>query len=174
MGRAFENLNRILCPSVYFYSPVKMDLRVFILCVVVLIGSVYGNSLRVVIVGAGSSGIAAASKLVQNGFTNVTLLEAEDRFGGRVNTIPFAGGFIDVGAQWCHGEKGNPSFELASPHGLLAPSILSTKNLRFAFPNGQQIDPELGLQQFRTLLRVTSLPQLKTFEGRVGDFIEKK
>lgn len=139
-----------------------------------VIENVFGNDLRVVIVGAGSSGIAAASKLVQNGFTNVTLLEAEDRFGGRVNTIPFADGFIDLGAQWCHGEKGNPSFELASPHGLLAPSILSTKNLRFAFANGQQIDPVVGLKQFRTLLSVTSLPELNTYTGRVGDFIEKR
>lgn len=132
------------------------------------------NDLRVFVIGAGSSGIAAASKLVQNGFTNVTLLEAEDRFGGRVNTIPFADGFIDLGAQWCHGEKGNPSFELASPHDLLAPSILSTKNLRFAFPDGQQIDADLGIQQFRLLLGVTSRPQLKTFAGRVGDFITDK
>lgn len=145
-----------------------------LLVLFLVIECAFGNDLRVVIVGAGSSGIAAASKLVQNGFTNVTLLEAEDRFGGRVNTIPFAGGFIDIGAQWCHGEKGNPSFELASPHDLLAPSILSTKNLRFAFPDGQQVDPELGLKQFRTLLRVTSLPELQTYPGRVGDFIEKK
>lgn len=132
------------------------------------------NDLRVFVIGAGSSGIAAASKLAQNGFTNVTLLEAEDRFGGRVNTIPFAGGFIDLGAQWCHGEKGNPSFELASPHDLLAPSILSTKNLRFAFPDGQQIEADLGIKQFRLLLGVTSRPQLKTFAGRVGDFIADK
>lgn len=136
--------------------------------------SVSANELRVVIIGAGSSGIAAASKLLQSGFKNVTLLEAEPRFGGRVNTIPFAEGFIDLGAQWCHGEKGNPSFELASPHDLLAPSILSTKNLRFAFPDGQQIDADFGVSQFRMLLGVTSRPQLKTFSGRVGDFVESK
>lgn len=132
------------------------------------------DDLRIIVIGAGSSGIAAASKLVQNGFKNVTLLEAENRFGGRVNTIPFAGGFIDLGAQWCHGEKGNPSFELASPHGLLAPSILSTKNLRFAFPDGQQVDADLGVSQFRLLLGVTSRPELRTFPGLVGDFVAEK
>lgn len=149
--------------------------RVIFTVILLATQGVLGNKdLRIVIIGAGSSGIAAASKLLQNGFMNVTLLEAEDRFGGRVNTIPFGDGFIDIGAQWCHGEKGNPSFELASPHNLLAPSILSTKNLRFAFPDGQQIDPELGISQFRMLLGVTSQPELNTFEGRVGDFVVKK
>lgn len=41
---------------------------------------------RIVIVGAGPSGIAAAAKLLENGFKNVTILEAEDRIGGRVYT----------------------------------------------------------------------------------------
>lgn len=41
---------------------------------------------RIIIIGAGPSGIAAASKLYENGFTNVTILEAENRIGGRVYT----------------------------------------------------------------------------------------
>ena len=44
---------------------------------------------RIIIIGAGPSGIAAASKLLENGFKNVTVLEAEDRIGGRVHTIKF-------------------------------------------------------------------------------------
>ena len=43
----------------------------------------------VIIVGAGAAGIAAASKLFQNGFQNITILEAEDRIGGRVYTTQF-------------------------------------------------------------------------------------
>lgn len=41
---------------------------------------------KIVIIGAGPSGIAAASKLFENGFANVTILEAENRIGGRVCT----------------------------------------------------------------------------------------
>lgn len=41
------------------------------------------------IVGAGASGIAAASKLIENGFENLIILEAENRIGGRVNTVKF-------------------------------------------------------------------------------------
>lgn len=39
---------------------------------------------RIVIVGAGAAGIAAASKLMENGFENVKILEAENRIGGRI------------------------------------------------------------------------------------------
>lgn len=52
------------------------------------------------IIGAGASGMAAATKLVLCGFENVTILEAENRFGGRINTIPFGENVVDMGAQW--------------------------------------------------------------------------
>lgn len=42
-----------------------------------------------IIVGSGVSGIAAASKLMQNGFNDVKILEAEDRIGGRIFTTNF-------------------------------------------------------------------------------------
>lgn len=55
---------------------------------------------KVIIVGAGSSGVAAGTKLVSNGFKNVTILEAENRIGGRVHTVPFGSNVVDMGAQW--------------------------------------------------------------------------
>lgn len=55
---------------------------------------------HIVIIGAGASGIAAATKLLANGFENVTVLEAEARIGGRVNTVKYGDGFVDLGAQW--------------------------------------------------------------------------
>lgn len=60
---------------------------------------------KVIIIGAGASGIAAASKLISYGFKNVRLLEAENRIGGRIHTIPFGANVLDNGAQWYQRKK---------------------------------------------------------------------
>ncbi|XP_008543772.1 spermine oxidase-like [Microplitis demolitor] len=74
---------------------------------------------RVIVVGSGASGIAAASRLLQYGFNNTTILEAENRIGGRIYSIEMGDYLVDMGAQWVHGEKSNVVFELAGPLGLL-------------------------------------------------------
>ncbi len=48
-----------------------------------------GEQRSVIVIGGGVSGLAAASKLVQDGRFAVTLLEASDRIGGRVFTEEF-------------------------------------------------------------------------------------
>lgn len=55
---------------------------------------------KILIIGAGASGIAAASKLISHGFEHVLILEAENRIGGRIHTIPFGANVLDIGAQW--------------------------------------------------------------------------
>ncbi|KAF2889025.1 hypothetical protein ILUMI_17148 [Ignelater luminosus] len=77
----------------------------------------------VIIVGAGSAGIAAASKLLQNNITNVIILEAENRIGGRIYSVKFGDAFVDLGAQWCHGEKNNIVHEMVMNLNLLRPGI---------------------------------------------------
>ena len=46
---------------------------------------------RVVIAGAGAAGIAAATRLYENGITDIVVLEAENRIGGRVHTVDVGG-----------------------------------------------------------------------------------
>ena len=43
-----------------------------------------GKDVPVVIVGGGAAGLAAAQRLYSLGFTKVTVLEAQNRIGGRV------------------------------------------------------------------------------------------
>ncbi len=73
---------------------------------------------QVVIVGAGVSGLKAASDLANAGM-QVLVLEAQDRVGGRTRTnrsleIPF-----DEGASWIHGGgNNNPIAQIAAAAGL--------------------------------------------------------
>ncbi|KAL0820934.1 hypothetical protein ABMA28_005591 [Loxostege sticticalis] len=88
----------------------------------------------VVVIGCGASGIAALSKLQESGL-DVVGLEAGDRIGGRIHTTEFAGGVVDIGAAWCHGEENNIVYELASPHDLLGKPE-GTEEEWFIFSNG--------------------------------------
>lgn len=67
------------------------------------------QNISVIIVGSGISGFTAAVKLIENGFSDVTILEAEDRIGGRIFTTEFGDGLIDLGETI--GKKNN--FKLA-------------------------------------------------------------
>ena len=61
----------------------------------------------VIIVGAGLSGLTAAKELRRNGLSNVLILEASDRIGGRASTLK-QGPPIDLGGAWIHGILSNP------------------------------------------------------------------
>lgn len=91
-----------------------------------------------------SIGLTAATSLRRHGGFDVTLLEADERIGGRVksailgiiikllgldfpnsrtsdisDTYVVGDHFIEHGAQWVHGNDNNSVFIKASSHGLL-------------------------------------------------------
>lgn len=105
---------------------------------------------RILVIGSGCSGIAAASSLLIQGYKNVTILEARDRIGGRTWTDRRWGKSVPVDLGWCfvsslarvqpslervltvrclrigcmyvHGINGNPIQELFGPRlGLVIP-----------------------------------------------------
>lgn len=52
------------------------------------------NQKRVVVIGAGAAGIAAATRLYERGIEDVLVLEAENRIGGRIFTVDLPNGIF--------------------------------------------------------------------------------
>lgn len=71
----------------------------------------------VAVIGAGIAGLAAARALADAGH-KVTVFEARDRIGGRIFTDTGFGFPIEIGANWVHGDKGNPLMKLAGKAGI--------------------------------------------------------
>ena len=74
------------------------------------------NGKKVIVVGAGISGLAAAQKLHQSGY-EVLVLEAQEKVGGRIRTNRSLGVPFDEGASWIHGPRNNPITDLATKAG---------------------------------------------------------
>jgi protoporphyrinogen oxidase len=49
----------------------------------------HSNNYQVIVIGGGMAGISACVKLVESGVQDILLIEASQRLGGRINTIPF-------------------------------------------------------------------------------------
>ena len=71
----------------------------------------------VIVIGAGISGLAAAQKLKEKGFT-VTILESREKAGGRLRSNRTLGVAFDEGASWIHGIDSNPITSLAQKAGM--------------------------------------------------------
>ncbi|MFZ1816147.1 MAG: FAD-dependent oxidoreductase [Rhizobiaceae bacterium] len=78
------------------------------------------NKAAIIVIGAGIAGLSAARALVDAGKT-VIVLEARNRIGGRVHTDRSFGFPAEMGANWIHGDKGNPLVPLARSAGVVSP-----------------------------------------------------
>src|SRR4051812_3141085 len=73
---------------------------------------------RVVVIGAGAAGIAAARRLKQAGIETL-ILEARERVGGRAWTDTSSFGVpLDMGCAWLHSADRNPWMSYAREHGF--------------------------------------------------------
>src|ERR1051326_1602540 len=68
---------------------------------------------RIIVIGAGLAGLAAARALRDRDY-DVVVLEARKRSGGRILTQYC----VDLGAHWINGTEGNPITNLARQHAL--------------------------------------------------------
>lgn len=138
-----------------------------------LIDAITEKNLQIVIIGGGAAGISAAAKLLENGYENITILEAENRIGGRVNSVPLGKGYIDLGAQWCQGQAGNAVYDLVHKDFEFGDTYFSHEKSHFYTSNGTLTDRE-------KCCRLTDLTEsimvdyenMKKFNKSFGEFIQ--
>ena len=87
---------------------------------------------RIVVVGGGISGLAAAHRLIALGQTNVTLIEASPRLGGTIQTEYRHGFLIERGPDSFISEKPE-ALELAKQLGLESQLIQTNEKYRRSF-----------------------------------------
>ncbi|XP_053964179.1 spermine oxidase-like [Anastrepha ludens] len=130
---------------------------------------------KFLIVGAGAAGLACAVSLLKTGFKYVTVVEAENRIGGRIFTTSFGDNVIDLGAQWCHGEKKNIVYESVFDKIILGSSSYIYTKFDCIRSDGE-ILPNNVVDKLKSLLaqifarRHTDLP---TFAGTFGEYLSK-
>ena len=86
---------------------------------------------EVLVFGAGATGITVARALYDNGLTNVLVLEAADRIGGRVRNVEFEGVQVELGANWITVQlaapENNPIWTIARSTNV-CPMIFTSSN----------------------------------------------
>lgn len=106
---------------------------------------------RILVIGAGLAGLAAASALQKQGH-DLVIVEARDRIGGRLWTsTQWADAPVDLGASWIHGMEGNPLTPLAQQ--IDAELIVSSYDLAITYAaSGQPLSAraEARLEQLQT------------------------
>lgn len=98
---------------------------------------------------SGPAGVAAASKLLENNISNILILEAESRIGGRIHSVFFGDAYVELGAQWCHGKNHNIVYSLASS---LVPLKEDREELVILYSDGE-LDNEFVTELHKLLLQ---------------------
>lgn len=123
----------------------------------------------VVVIGAGSAGIAAARRLSEAGLS-LMLVEAGDRIGGRAWTIRHRGMPVDLGCGWLHSADRNPWATLAPTLGFALDRTLPPWGRQFrnlGFPHAEQEAARSAFARFEARLRDAGV---KT--DRAGDLLD--
>ena len=94
----------------------------------------------VIIVGAGMSGLEAATILAAN-HIDVAIVEARNRVGGRLVTTTMDGAYTDLGASWFHDISNNVLVNLANSLGVSIIPTPVTQSTTAFYDNGVLVNP---------------------------------
>lgn len=118
---------------------------------------------KLVIIGAGIAGLAAAKTLEDANFKDYLLIEAQSEVGGRIQSIPWNKGWIECGAQFVHGDK-SPLAQLCYKHNLLSDIQCKDGQGIFIRDNGCKVDETL-IEEIDDLIRNT-LEDCEDYENK--------
>lgn len=105
------------------------------------IGGAHWKRKKVIVIGAGVAGLGAARKLYHLGH-DVTVLEARDRIGGRVQTSYALGAPVDLGASLITGLEGNPVHVMCQQLGMELTDI-DGSNAPHYYHDGTAVDTDV-------------------------------
>jgi spermine oxidase len=113
--------------------------------------------------------------LVEKG-VSVTVLEAEDRIGGRIYTVPHSSGFVDLGGQWCHGQTGNSIYDFVSPYFKFGDTGFDNTDETFVLSNGLPANQNQcnKLRSLYETIMENSYAEMELYPGSLGDFYVMK
>ena len=93
---------------------------------------------KVIVIGAGMSGLEAASVLAANNI-DVAIVEARNRIGGRLQTTTMDGAYTDLGGSWVHDVDNNVLANIANNLGV--PLIPTPFTSAAIYDQGALVDP---------------------------------
>ncbi|XP_001653663.2 spermine oxidase [Aedes aegypti] len=125
---------------------------------------------KILIIGAGASGIAAATRLYENGFRNLIILEAENRLGGRIHTVPYGDNVLDYGAQWVHSNVDNVVYDMGAKYNLVEVEKHREDELCIK-SNGEEVPIEVSNRVMDVLEHsIDDEENVKQYKKSLGDY----
>lgn len=122
---------------------------------------------KVVIIGAGISGLKAASVLHEKGCDSCIVIEARDRIGGRLHTVSgYKGRKYDVGASWHHDTLVNGLFleEMGLPREERTPFVFDDDSMLVFDKARGRVDYDSQMELEILVEELSKYTQLQYFE----------
>ncbi|CEP12116.1 hypothetical protein [Parasitella parasitica] len=119
---------------------------------------------KVVILGAGATGISAAKSLSEANMSDFIIVDAQSFIGGRVQHQAFGNSQVELGANWIYGKGDNPIYGMATQHGLkTTPS--DKNNVAYFDDFGMLEDQEKGIH---------TSDEFESVKVKLVDYAEKR
>lgn len=132
------------------------------------------ENLKVIVIGAGASGLAASQTLLSQG-CQVQVLEARNRTGGRVQTVNLGDHPVDLGASWIHGIGPNAG-DLARWSGKQNPIYeLSQSNSIKTVPSWEdESSAKVNFYNYKSPASPYSQEFIQTLIDQINEFVDSK